>query len=910
MMRHRVVPAGLAVLLSAAATIVAQPAALPPGITRVTSVEGITEYKLANGLRALLFPDASKPTIVVNIVYQVGSRHEDYGETGMAHLLEHLVSYGSPRHPDAKKEQAERGAQRNASTWFDRTNYYEVFPASDANLEWALDLEADRMLAAFVRKDILDSQMTVVRNEYEASQNSPQGVLQQQMLAAAFDWHNYGKSTIGAKSDIENVPIERLQAFYRTHYRPDNAVLLVAGQFEEKKALAEIAKRFGPLKNPDVPLPPTYTAEPTQQGERSVVLRRAGDVQQVGMLHRIPAAAHADSSLLSLVAHILTDAPSGRLYKALVEAKKAASVGGGPMRLREPGYMSLGASVRKDQSLDDARDTMAKVVDGISAAPITAEELDRAKADLLKTIELSLTSTDQLGLALTEWTAAGDWRLLFLHRDRLKAATLDEVQRAATTYLKPSNRTIGLFIPEDKPSRAEIPKAPDITALVRDYRGDPTMAAGEVFDPTPRNIEQRAQRSELASGMKLVLLPKKTRGAVVHGYIRLNFGTEAALKGRGTAAELAGQMLMRGTAQHTRQQIQDELSRLKCDMSVFGGAAGATVTWRTVAANVPAVMRLAVEVLRSPTFPADELELLRTTALAGLENSLKSPETLARIALSKHLSPYPADDVRHVKMPAEEIPDVKAARLEDVKKFHADFYGASNGELSAVGDFEVDEVKRLAAELFGGWKSPAPYAEVRRAYQTIAPDRKAIETPEKANAMFTAGLLANVSDEHADYPALVLANYMLGGHSASRLYLRIRGKEGLSYGVGASLTASPKEPRAQWSTFAITNPVNIDKVEEAFRDELARTLEEGFKAEEVASAKSGWSQGRRVQRSSDAGLAGRLAQHRHEGRTMAWDAELEEKVGALTPEACTAALRRHVDPAQLSFVRAGDFAKK
>ncbi len=904
------VPRLLGFATLAAAVAAAQPAPVPQGITRVASVEGITEYGLQNGLRALLFPDPSKPTITVNITYLVGSRHESYGETGMAHILEHLVSYGSPRHPDAKKEQQDRGASRNATTSWDRTNYFEVFPSSEENLEWALDLEADRMLNAFVRKEILESQMSVVRNEYEAGENVPQAVLSQRMLGVAFEWHNYGKTTIGAKSDIEGVPIERLLDFYKRYYRPDNAVLVVAGKFDESKALSLLAKLFGPLRKPDAPVPETYTAEPTQDGERSVTLRRVGDVQHVGMLHKIPAAAHADSSLMSLVAGILTNAPSGRLHKALVETKKAVNVGGGPALLREPGFLGLSAAVRKDGSSDEVRQTMARILDGISQDPFTTEEVDRSRAQLLRNIDLSLTNSDQVGLALTQWAAAGDWRLQFIHRDRIRGARPEDVQRAALAYLRPSNRTVGLFIPEDSPARAEIPKTPEIKALVRDYRGEQALAQGEAFDPTPENVDKRTLWPTLGNGMKLALLPKKTRGATVSVLLRLSLGSEQSLKGRAADAQLAAQMLMRGTTQRTRQQIQDELSRLKCQMNVFGGGSGVSLTLQTIAASLPDALRLAADVLRAPAFPADEFEQLRASSLASYENMRQAPEPLAQTALAKHLSPYPADDVRHVRMPDEEIAALKGATLEGARKFHEDFYGASHGELAAVGDFDPEQVRRLASELFASWKSPSPYLEVRRAYQKVPAERKLIQTPDKTNAMFVAGQLVNLSDRHKDYAALVLANYMLGGHSASRLYVRIRAKEGLSYGVGSSFSADAREERAQWLAFAITNPANIDKVESAFRDEVARARKEGFSAEELDAAKQGWLQSRNVQRSQDTQLASRLAQHRHEGRTMSFDAELERRVAALTPLECSEALRRHIDPAQLTLIRGGDFAKK
>jgi zinc protease len=204
---------------------------------RVTSVEGITEYKFANGLHVLLFPDPTKQTITVNVTYLVGSRNEHYGETGMAHLLEHMLFKGTPNHRDIPKEQSNHGARRNGTTSYDRTNYFETFAATDENLNWALDLESDRMVNSFIAKKDLDSEMTVVRNEFESGENDPSNVLQDRAMAAAYLWHNYGKTVIGSRADIENVPIERLQAFYHTYYQPDNCVLTIAGQIDEAKTL-------------------------------------------------------------------------------------------------------------------------------------------------------------------------------------------------------------------------------------------------------------------------------------------------------------------------------------------------------------------------------------------------------------------------------------------------------------------------------------------------------------------------------------------------------------------------------------------------------------------------------------------------------------------------------------------------
>ncbi|MBO0723539.1 MAG: insulinase family protein, partial [Blastocatellia bacterium] len=252
------------------------------GVERVTTVEGISEYCLPNGLRVLLFPDPTKQTITVNITYLVGSKNENYGETGMAHLLEHLSFKGTPAHTSIMQELTAHGARPNATTSWDRTNYFETFPASDDNLRWALDLESDRMVNSFIAKKDLDSEMTVVRNELEKNENDPGSVLLSRIYSTAYIWHNYGKVAIGERSDIENVPIDRLQAFYKKYYQPDNAVLLVSGKIDERKTIDLVNEYFSKLPKPSRELPKIYTTEPVQDGERAVTVRRVGDTQFIG----------------------------------------------------------------------------------------------------------------------------------------------------------------------------------------------------------------------------------------------------------------------------------------------------------------------------------------------------------------------------------------------------------------------------------------------------------------------------------------------------------------------------------------------------------------------------------------------------------------------------------------------------
>ncbi|HEY3204519.1 MAG TPA: pitrilysin family protein [Thermoanaerobaculia bacterium] len=886
-------------------------AAAPAKPERVTSVEGITEYRLGNGLRVLLFPDPTKPTITVNVTYMVGSKHENYGETGMAHLLEHMLFKGTPKHKNIPQELTSHGARPNGSTWFDRTNYFETFQATDENLKWALELEADRMVHSFVAKKDLDSEMTVVRNEFELGENDPSGVLEERVLSTAFLWHNYGKSTIGAKSDLENVPIERLQAFYRMYYQPDNAVLLVAGRFDEAKTLDLINRTFGVIPRPKRVLPQFYTLDPTQDGERQVTLQRVGDVQVAATAYHVPSGSHPDAGAVDILAEILSDTPSGRLYKALVETKKAASVSGYFQPLHDPGFIMFSAEVRQEQSLEDARATMLKTLDAAAGAtPVTKEEVDRARGTLLKNIELTLNNADRVGLQLSEFIGMGDWRLYFLTRDRIRNAKLEDVQRVAQTYLKPANRTVGLFVPTAKPDRAEVPPPPDVAAILKDYKGDAAIAAGEAFDPSPANIESRTKRSELPSGLKVALLPKKTRGGTVVAAMTLRFGDEKSLMNKSTVADLAADMLMRGTTKHTRQQIKDELDRLKARLTVAGRASQATVSIETIRENFSAVLKLAAEVLREPAFPQKEFEELQQENVATIEQQKSEPDAIGPNTFQRHMNPYPKGDVRYVETFDESLEAYKAATLEDAKKFYGDYYGASHGELAVVGDFDANEVSKLAADLFGNWKSASSFERIPQAYQDVAPINKAVETPDKANAFFIAGQNLPIRDDDPDYPALVLGNYMIGGGFLnSRLAVRIRQKDGLSYGVGSQFAASPLDKAGSFATFAIYAPQNEAKLEAAFKEEIARVLKDGFEAKEIAEAKSGYLQSRQVGRAQDAPLARTLATDLYLKRTLAWDADLEKKIAALSADQILTALRKYLDPSKMSIVKAGDFAK-
>jgi zinc protease len=882
---------------------------LPAGVQKVASVEGITEYAYPNGLHVLLFPDASKPKVTVNVTYLVGSHQEGYGETGMAHLLEHLMFRETKTRTNIKKELTDHGAQMNGSTWYDRTNYFETVTATDENLRWALEMEADRMVNTRVEKEILDKEMTVVRNEFEAGENSPVNILYQRLLETAYLWHAYGHLPIGNRSDIENVPIERLAAFYRKYYQPDDVVLTIAGKFDQTTILQWVADTLGRIPRPARTLEATYTVEPTQDGERSVTLRRVGSMQAEGVMYHVPAGSHPDSAALEVLSEVLGDTPSGRLYKALVDSKKAARAGVEHLEMRDPCVLVAFAILGPNQDLDDVRTILLKNVEGLATDPPSKEEVERAKTKILKQIDLAMTDTQEIALALSEVISEGDWRLLFLERDEIRNVTPEDVLRVAKAYLKQSNRTFGEFIPDKTPDRAEIPAAPDLVAVFKNYKGGEQVSQGEVFDPAPANIAARTKRVKLANGMTLLLLPKQTRGGTVHVQLGTRFGDEKSLVSKAAAAEMARSLLMRGTKTKSRQQIQDEMDRLKAQLNVGGSVTGVSASIETVEANLPGALRLAAEILREPSFPESEFEPARQTRLAGLEAAKTEPQSLGALELQRHLRPYPRGDVRYVSTIDEQIEDLKNLTLDDARKFYAQFYGGDRAELVVVGQFDEAAIGKLAGELFGDWKSASRFERVPEPYKRVeAIDRK-IETPDKENSVFIAGMNTPLAMDDPDYAAAMMANRLFGGMFSSRLVRRIRDAEGLSYGIRSSIAVPNEYDGATVSVWAICAPKNAAKVEADVREELARAVKDGFTEKELAPEKKAWKDELTLERSEDGSLAGLLLNRERFGRTIEFDAALEARIDKLTVDEVNAAFRKHVVPDAFSYVKAGDFKK-
>jgi zinc protease len=890
--------------------------ATPVKATPVRTVEGISEFTLPNGLRFLIVPDGTQSTVTVNITYLVGSLYEGYGETGMAHLLEHMAFKGSPQHRNVLALVDARGGHGNGSTWNDRTNYFETLPATtDAlakeNLEWALNLEADRMVNCSILAEDLATEFSVVRNEFEMGENDPVGVLRERIVASAYLWHNYGKDTIGSRTDIEKVPVDALRVFYKKYYQPDNAMVVVSGKVDSSTAVSSVEKIFGGIPKPTRVLRAPYSVEPVQDGERFVTLRRNGDLPLVGTTYHTVAGASPDYTATSAVLSILTRKPSGRLYKALVETKLAAKVSGEDLQFRDPGLATFIAEVRDPKNVAKVKETMVSVVEGLWAAKLEESELERWRNAELKDFDMLFSDSERVAVLLSEYAALGDWRTIFTYREQVKKTTLADVQRVAKAYFKSSNRTMGEFIPSKETDRAPFTEAPTIDKIVAGIEGGAGTTQGENFTATLDTLEGRTQRKQLKGGLSAAFLPKQNRGGRVRLQLNLHFGDETSLAGKWATARIGARMLARGTAKRTYLDLRDAQDKVR-----------STITFRldradTIVAEIesfrdqlPAAIDFMAEMLTTSTFPEKELEVVRAEGLAEFQEALSDPQQLAFAVVEQMRAPWPKGHPNYRMTPAEKLEVYKKVTANDLKAFHKDFLGASHAEVAVVGDCDPTAVASKLEAALGSWAAKKPYARVADKAFDLPGTNKQIDTKDKEMAQIAIGLTVPVKDNDPDYPALAIMNQIVGGDLGSRIWMRVREKEGLSYGAGTWFSPDSFDPASALGSYAIVAPQNADRAQASLLDELGKASTTPVTQEELGRAKGVWLKKLDTDLSNDAAVVSMLVGDLETKRTFVWTKELRTKIEAVTAEDVSRVAKKYLRSDRLMVVKAGDFTKK
>ena len=904
-------------LLFSALNLQASPVTVA-GFAHVKTVGSIDEYRLAsNGLQVLLLPEHSSPTLTFMVTYRVGSKNEVTGTTGATHILEHMMFKGTTQRDRSKGNNVDQllertGARYNATTWLDRTNYYENLGSE--HLATAIDMEADRMRNLLLRDEDRRPEMTVVRNEFERGENSPVQALYKEIYQAAFVAHPYHHSTIGHRSDIEKVSIERLRAFYDTYYWPDNATVSIIGDFDPAQALALVKKSFGVYPRAPNPIPLVYTEEPVQTGARRVQVKRAGQLGVVAVAHKIPAATHPDYAAISLLSAILTDGKNSRLYRALTDKNLSTGIDADAGFNSDPTLHLIFAPLAPGATHDEVEKIVLQEIERLKKDGVSEGELKAAIAKTLADAAFKRDGSFAVAGNLNECIAVGDWSLFYKLDDAMAKVTIVDIKRVANIYLSEDQSTTGWFMPTNsagadavkgvaaKASRANGPnyyRSPGIDALALPEAVSAPGGAGGAGD-APSKIAPKVERRKVA-GLELIAYPSGVKDVVT---LRASLPAGKALAGSGNPAipTLTGMMLDQGTRKQDKFAIAEKLEAVGANISFSVGSDLLEVSAKSLKRDAPLVIGLIAEQLRQPAFSADEFAKVKKQYAGSLKRRLENTDFRAADAFSRAV--YPPGHPNRNPAPEDLLAAIESAKLEDVIAFHKSVYGPAQMTLVLVGDLDLPALEAELGKSFAGWQGGALVQRAAPSVNAAAPQPQEIAMADKTSVSVVLGQSSGLRYNDPDYQALRLATAILGSGFTGRLMANVRDKEGLTYDVSARLGNDMVNP-GDWRIGASFAPSLLEKGIASIRRQLVLWYERGATPAEIEARKGSLIGAFKVDLATSDGMAGALLNAVNRGYDVNWLDNFPAWVKALTDDQVNNAIRKYLKPKAMVLIKAG-----
>ena len=865
------------------------------GFEFVKESGGIKEYTMtSNGLRVLLKQDNTAPVATFMVTYEVGSRNEAIGYTGSTHLLEHLMFKGSRKFNTKKGNSVFQtlqslGARMNATTWLDRTNYFAVLPSE--HLETLIEIEADRMRNAYIKEEDRQSEMTVVRNEFERGQNSPSGVLDENIWATAYQAHPYHHSTIGWKEDIENVSIERLREFYDTFYWPNNATAIAIGDFTEKEALSMIKKHFGKIRKSTKPIPEVYTAEPKQEGIRTITLKRAGQQGIVGVAHKTPAATHPDAPAFMVLSSILSSGKNSRFYKNITDKGLTTSVYIWDSLFRDPGLFTVYANLSPDADHKTVEKAVVDEYEKIKKDGVSDEEVKNAQTQLIASMKFRQDGSYAIASGLNEAIASGDWTLYTTYDEKIGTVTKEDVQRIVKEYFKEDLSTIGYFIPlgAGGQNKKLATSAKDLEKMkLKHYSEEEELLSSKVVD------------SEPVEGIRLLTLKRGSGVVTLTGSM---LGGDIYASGNARTADMVAAMLDQGTTNMTKFEISAKLESAGARLGFFNGQARVGFSGKFLSEDTKMVFDLLADQLKNPLFAEEDLNKVKKRQVANYKRSKESTRGNATNNMLKAF--YGTGHQNSPTDPDKAIEEIKKITPKNLKDFHLKNYGAGTMVIVAVGDVDHNSLESLIKEGFGGWKK-SPLKEKKEAgTANKASDKVYVTMQDKTSTDFLVGTALGIDRYHPDYLPLYVATHTLGGNFSARLMQTVRVKEGLTYGINSSMRGFGNGNDGYWMVGGTFSPKLLSKGESSTLREIKKWAEEGITQKELDITKSTLTGGFQVGFDSTGGLAGGILDAIIVHGDLTYLDSYPERIKAITLDEANTAISKYIFFDDLYQVAAG-----
>ncbi len=871
---------------------------------------GIQEYKLSNGLKVLLVENHSAPVATVLVVYKVGSRNEAVGYTGSTHFLEHMLFRGTPKFNKSKgtliaQVLSKEGANFNATTWLDRTTYYETVPAE--KLDLALEIEAERMQHAFIRDADRQAEMTVVRNELERDENEPDSIMWKNLFAQAFLAHPYHHPTIGWHSDVEGVPTARLRQFYKEFYHPNNATLVLVGDFDTQAALDQVQAKFGSIPAAKKAIPEMYTQEFPQQGERRFKIRRPGQLGIVQLAWHVPAQEHADSYALDVLQDILSEGVNSRLYQKLVESQKAIYAGAYNIQLRDPGLFIVHAKVATGGvTHSEVEAAIQEVIGQLQKKAPSKKELDRVRNQTKAAFSYHRHGTHQLASMLGEFEATANWQFMLNYLEQLDKVKPADVMRVAQTYFKDDNLTVGWFIPEAAEMVNVGPQPAEAQPKVA--KANLTKAAKVSQKTGPALIQHKSEldRQEFAKSAVLITQENHLDNTVsIQG--KFPGGTIFNPLNKHGLAELTAGMLKKGSKHYDKLEIADALAQMGSSLDFRLGTDHVSFSIRCLGEYVKPTLALLEDTLLHPTFPEDEFEKLKKQRLDRLLQRLDSTDAMAYDLLYRNL--YPENHPLYQPTVEELMKATEKLTLKEVKQFYKQHYGHKNMIAAGVGDIDAKFLHQWFGAHLGKWNAKVPdFPEIEVVSRQKKGSQWLYSMPDKANVSLFLGHQATLTRTSPDFFAATLANQALGQSSlASRLGIRIRDELGLTYGI-YSYFSDVGRSAGPWVLSVSTNPENVSRTLVEVKKVVDDYLKEGITAQELNDGKSALIGSYLVNLATHPEIAYRLVQLEQYQFGLDYFQKRAGLIRKVTQAQVNKALRQYIHPESWSVGIAGNYS--
>ena len=860
---------------------------------------GLSSYRLDNGFKIILIPFPSANNTRVELLVRSGSKFEGYGETGMAHLLEHMLFKGAGQRKNIKDDLTKLGASYNGTTTADRTNYFESVESDPLKVDELIRIEADRFIRAQFTAADLASEMTVVRNELENSEREPSRVVLNALARSGFNWHGYARSTIGARSDIEGASFAALQAFHRKHYRPDNAALIVSGNFDKARVLSLASQLFAVAKNPTTDRPADWTLESPEAATHKTDVSLSAGVTVVASAWKLPSMKERDAHALELAAASICDSDWGSLRKEIVLNRKLA-VSASCFTWAQSDYSRFIALAKADQNAnaDDLSTAVIQHIQGAAARGATQENLDRARLSALNDFEKALAAHESVADLVSQSEAAGDWRLFLWTRDVITSVTLAQANEALKKWVVPLNRSDVLLRHSEKSTPLEFPKPTDALTRVTGQAWPSILTSA---DPAPKSlleISKATYRVELdGQRAQAALISRKTQGDKVWWVMENDYGNFATLKNRKTACDAASALMSFGGNGLDRDALNARMDPLQATwrLSLDG------IHLEVPRKNFAEALQILFSVWADPRLPVEEFERYKASQMAAYQAALMDPIKVADSQVRMRFDNYPDGHASKPKPLTASMEDVKNLSYEETLRCAREFANVSHTRIGVVGNLTAADVTAVWAKTGATKLSHDAYERVPSPKAPASVDVTPIQVvmPDTTKAMVMGTAVVPIHRNSDDFAALQLAVYAMGGNSSSLIWTQLREQQGLAYSSGMQLAASPFDERSTVVLYATSSSGNADKALSSLKSVLAKVLEDGFSAAQITQAKAAWAQRRKSTLGDESGFARQLADGLYNGFDFAAMAKFDDKIATLNHSQVTAAIKKYLNASNL-----------